>query len=106
RERVSPRLGRNHLLPAHRVDIDDIDYPGVGDRHVEPARLWLQEDHVRRAAEANVATRAPGCGVDCNQNTSIAGAQQPPGHRIEIESVRTFRWDLVLARDPGWIAGI
>ena len=47
----------------------------------------MQENDVRDAAQGNIAEHAARGRVDGEQYAGIAGAQQPPGGRIEIQSV-------------------
>ena len=66
----------------------------------------MQENDVGAAAQGNIGEHIARRRVDCEQYAGIAGAQQPTRGRIEVQSMRSRRRDLVLLQDPGWITSI
>jgi hypothetical protein len=106
RQRVRSCFRRHHLLAAHRADVDDIYDARLADRDVKAPRLLIEEDHVRCAAQGDIAEHPTRRRVDREQYAGIAGAQQPISGRIKVQAVRSFRRDRVFLRYPGRVAGI
>src|SRR5262249_54367711 len=113
RQRVCAGFRRHHLRAAHRADIDDVDNARVADGDVKVSGALIEKDHVRSAAEDNIAKDPPRRGVDRDQYSRIAGTQQSALRRVEVEAVRSLRRDLVFLRyfcgvaridrdDPRW----
>src|SRR5712671_4906572 len=106
RQRVGARFGRRHFVAAHRADIDDVDDAGFPDGDVKVSGLRMQENDVRGPAEGDIGEHVTRRGVDCKEDAGIAGAEQPARGRLELQSVRSRRRNLVLFRDPGRITRI
>src|SRR5262249_51918412 len=76
-QRVCAGFRWRHLGAAHRANIDDVDDPGIADRHVEAPGLRVQENHVRSTAEGNVPEHA----TDAASSANNAPASQAHNRR-------------------------
>ena len=101
RQRVRSCFRRHHLLAAHCPNIDDVNYAWIADRDVKAPRLHIEEDHVRGAAQGNIAehpadaasiaSRTPAS--QAHNSRSLAGSRSRPcGPSAEI----TYSFDILV----------
>src|SRR5262249_4269012 len=89
---------RHDFLPAHRGNIDNVDHAGIADGDIKVTGPRIKKNYVRSAAEANLTEDTARRGLDREQNPRIARAEQAVRSRIEVETMRAFRWYLILFR--------
>ena len=106
RQRVRVRFGRDHLLPPHRVGIDDIYHPRISDGDVQTFRVWVQKNYVRRSTERNISQHPTCGGVDRQQHAGVTGTQQATLPGIEILAMRTRRRNVVQFRNLRRFTGV
>ena len=80
--------GLDTLDACHVPGIENIDYAGVANRHIQTLQAGVEKDHIGCAAQGtfrlNFAIRQP----NSNQPPGIAGAKQAMVGGIQVEPVR------------------
>src|SRR5690242_2567659 len=90
---MGTRLGRGHSDPAQTVRLEDFDDPGVANGHVEVPSISVEEDHVGGSRQIGSLELLARAGIQRDEGLPVTGAEQPRGHRIQVESVRAYARD-------------
>ena len=85
RQGVGALLGHHGLDPAQRAGVEHLDETGIADRHIEPGKRGVEEDHVGHAGELSRADDGAGVGVELDEPPGVARAEQPAGGDVEVE---------------------
>jgi len=78
----------DELHPAQRARVEHLDDAGIADGHVQPGEPDVQEDDVGRAGQRGRPHDRAGVGVDLDEPSIVAGAEQAAPGDVEVEAVR------------------